>query len=117
MTQAVATTVPAPTGQTVVVVGHARLPQSLAPRDASSVVSLELEVDLSDGGIVGIAAKAVPELGSKLLSSVLLGRNIGDGPWQAIEEVRHRYICPSQKAVCTAIANAFEAYERYRQAA
>jgi len=103
------------TVQTVIFVGHAPLPQSLAPRDASPVVSLELEVNIANGRILGLAAKAVPELGSKLLASLLVGHNINDGPLPVMEEIRRRYICPSQKAVCTAVANAFEAYHRYRQ--
>lgn len=102
---------------TVIFVGHARLPQSLAPRDSSPVVSVELEVNIVSGDIVSISAKAVPELAGKLLASVLVGRSINDGPLKAMEEIRRRYICPSQKAVCTAVANAFEAYQRYRQLA
>ena len=102
-------------GQTVIVVGHARLPQSLAPRDASPVVSVEMEIDTALDSIVGIAAKAVPELGTRLLTSILLGHNLNDGPGGAIDEIRRRYICPSQTAVSTAVANAFEAYQRYRQ--
>jgi len=103
------------TTQTVIFVGHARLPQSLAPRDSSPVVSLELEADAISGVIVGIATRAVPELGSKLLANLLVGSNINDGPLAIIEQIRRRYICPSQKAVCTAVANAFEAQQRYRQ--
>ena len=100
---------------TVIFVGHARLPQSLTPRDASPVGSVELEADVSSGAIVGVAAKAIPELGARLVAAVLNGRNINDSPLEAIEEIRHRYICPSQKALSTAILNAFEAYNRYRQ--
>ncbi len=104
------------TAGTVIFVGHARLPQSLAPRDASGVVSVEVEADVASGVIVGVAATAVPELGSRLLGEVLMGRNINDNPLAAMEEIRHRYVCPSQKAVSTAVLNAFEAYSRYRLA-
>ncbi|OFW65092.1 MAG: hypothetical protein A2Y74_08785 [Actinobacteria bacterium RBG_13_63_9] len=100
---------------TVIFVGHARLPHSLAPRDSSPVVSVELEADTSSGEIVCVGAKAIPDLGSKLLSSVLVGHNINESPADLIEELRRRYICPSQKAVSTAVLNAFEAYQRYRQ--
>ncbi|MFQ6020106.1 MAG: DUF3870 domain-containing protein [Dehalococcoidia bacterium] len=103
------------TKKTVIFVGHARLPQSLIPRDSSPVVSVELEVDVTSGDILGIAAKAVPELGSRLLASLLVGGNINNGPTTAVEEIHRRYICPSQKALCTAVANAFEAYQRYSQ--
>ncbi len=104
-------------GATVVFVGHARLPQSLAPRDASPFVSLELEADVLTGTVVGLATQGVLGLCTRLLESVLLGKDINDGPGQPVEEIRRRYICPTQRAVCTAVANAYEAYHRYRQAA
>jgi hypothetical protein len=100
---------------TVIFVGHARLPQSLAPRDSSSVVSVELEADIVSGAILSTSVKGVLPLGTRLLGEVLTGRDISDGPHEAIEEVRQRYVCPSQKALCTAVANAYEAYYRYRQ--
>ena len=104
------------TAGTVIFVGHARLPQSLAPRDSSPVVSVELETDTTSGEIVCIGSSAVPEMGKKLLTSVLIGHNINESPVVLVEEIRRRYICPSQKAVSTAVLNAFEAYQRYRQA-
>jgi len=100
---------------TAIFVGHARLPQSLAPRDSSSLVSVELEAEIASGTILGTSVKGVLPLGTRLLDEVLVGRRIGDGPHQAVEEIRQRYVCPSQKALCTAVANAYEAYYRYRQ--
>ena len=100
---------------TVIFVGHARLPQSLAPRDSSSVVSVELEAEIASGTIMGTSVKGVLPLGTRLLDEVLAGRRIGDGPQKAVEEIRQRYVCPSQKALCTAVANAYEAYYRHRE--
>ena len=99
----------------VIFVGHARLPHSLAPRDSSPVVSVELETDTASGEITSVGAYAIPDLGSKLLASVLTGHNINESPVLLVEEIRRRYICPSQKAVYTAVLNAFDAYSRYRQ--
>ncbi len=104
------------TAGTVIFVGHARLPHSLAPRDASPVVSVELETDPASGEIISVGANAIPHLGTKLLTSVLIGHNINESATGLADEIRRRYICPSQKAVSTAILNAFEAYQRYRQA-
>ena len=104
------------TSGTVIFVGHARLPHSLAPRDSSPVVSVELETDAGSGEIVSLGSKAIPDLGAKLLTSVIVGHNINESPVGMVEEIRRRYICPSQKAVSTAVLNAFEAYQRYRQA-
>ena len=106
---------PRKTETTVIFVGHARLPQSLAPRDSPSVVSVELEAEVTGGTILGTSVKGVLPLGTRLLDDVLAGRSIGDGPHEAVEEIRQRYVCPSQKALCTAVANAYEAYYRYRQ--
>jgi hypothetical protein len=100
---------------TVIFVGHARLPHSLAPRDSSPVVSVELETSTASGEIISVGASAIPDLGAKLLASVLVGHNINESPDSLADEIRRRYICPSQKAVSTAVLNAFEAYQRYRQ--
>lgn len=114
-TPALSTAGPKP-AVTVIFVGHARLPQSLAPRDSSPVVSVELETNNASGEIVSVGAKAIPDLGTKLLASLLVGHNINESPAALVEEIRRRYVCPSQKAMSTAVVNAFEAYERYRQA-
>jgi len=106
---------PRRTETTVIFVGHARLPQSLAPRDSSAVVSVELEAEIASGTILGTSVKGILPLGTRLLDEALAGRRISDGPQEAIEEIRQRYMCPSQKALCTAVANAYEAYHRYLQ--
>ena len=46
---------------------------------------------------------------------MLAGRNINGGPQVPTDELRRRYVCPSHKAMCTALANACDAYQRYRQ--
>ena len=100
---------------TVVFVGHARLPQSLAPRDSSAVISVELETDIASGTVVAASVRGVLPAGTRLMEDVLAGRNINDGPQGPTEELRRRYVCPSHKAMCTALANAYDAYQRYRQ--
>jgi len=100
---------------TVIFVGHARLPQSLAPRDSSAVISVELETDINSGAIVSASVRGVLPLGTRLMEDILASRNINDGPQDPAEELRRRYVCPSHKAMCTALANAYEAYQRYRQ--
>jgi len=100
---------------TVVFVGHARLPQSLAPRDSSAVISVELETDIGSGAIVSTSARGVLPVGTRLMEEMLAGHNINNGPHGPTEELRRRYVCPSHKAMCTALANAFDAYQRYCQ--
>lgn len=100
--------------RTVIFVGHARLPQSLAGRDASPVVSVEMEADMATGTILGATAKGVPSLGAKLVEEVVAGRSLEHGPQEAVDELGRRYVCPSHKALCTAVANAYDAYHRHR---
>jgi len=99
--------------RTVIFVGHARLPQSLAGRDASPVVSVEVEDDTASATILGAAVKGVSPLGAKLVEEVLTGRSLEHAPQEAVDEVRQRYVCPSHKALCTAVANAYDAYHRH----
>jgi len=103
--------------KTVVFVGHARLPQSLAPPNSSAVISVEVETETSSGAITGVSVRGALPLGASLVEEVLAGRNIQDGAGDAITEVSRRYVCPSHKALCTALANAYAAYERYCQQA
>ncbi|MFQ5814321.1 MAG: DUF3870 domain-containing protein, partial [Anaerolineae bacterium] len=100
---------------TVIFVGHARLPQSLAGSYASPVISVELEADMATDIIPSVAVTGIPGMGARLLGEVLAGRNLKDGPQEAVEEIKQRYVCPSHKALCMAVINAYEAYHRYRQ--
>lgn len=101
--------------RTVIFVGHARLPQSLAGPDASPVVSVEVEADMATGTIVSATARGVLTLGAKFLEELLPGRNLKDGPQDAMDGVERRYVCPSRKTLCTAVANAYKAYYQHRE--
>jgi hypothetical protein len=79
------------------------------------VISVELEADIASGAIVSASVRGVLPVGTRLMEEMLAGRNISDGPQSPTEELRRRYVCPSHKAMCTALANAYDAYQRYRQ--
>jgi hypothetical protein len=96
----------------IVVVGHARLPQTFATGESSQGVTLELEVDTGRHAIITVAAKSLPPLAEKLLEELLLGQRIDEGPAAPVEEFKRRYISPISRAITTAISNAYEAYSR-----
>jgi len=98
---------PRRTETTVIFEGHARLPQTVAPSDSPSVVSIELEVDTASGTIVGISVEGALPLAIGLVSDVLLGRKIADGPEAATEGIRQRYVGPSEKGLCAAVTSAY----------
>ena len=70
---------------------------------------------MSSGAITGVSVKGALPLGARLVEEVLAGRSIQDGSGDAISQVRRRFVCPSHKALCTAVANAYDAYQRYDQ--
>lgn len=97
---------------TVVCVGYARLPQSLSPLGAS-IILVEMEVDVVEERVVGITLGGFPTKASDLLSDILVGRRLRDDLNGTLQEFQRRYVGAPQKAICTAVMNAYESYERY----
>jgi hypothetical protein len=98
---------------TMIFVGHARLPQSFSPLGASATVLVEMEVVPTSGLVVEIATSGFITRAEALLSHILVGRSLQEGLSAAILEFQRRYVGAPQKAICTAVANAYEAYQRY----
>ncbi len=102
------------TGEKVIVfVGHARLPQTLSPASASGVVVVELEVALDTGMVVGVAVGGFATRAEALLSRIMVGRSLKEGVEWVLREFQHRYVGAPQRAVCTAVANAYDSYQRH----
>jgi len=100
---------------TVIFVGHARLPQSLAPVGASPVVSVEIEVDMQRRRAVEVAARGVLPRAEALLREVLLDGDLDTSVSMVVDALQRRYVGPPQRAMITAVGNAYEAYVRFRQ--
>jgi len=100
-----------PSSPTMTFVGHARLPHSLACTNPG-VVCVELEVDPASAEVVGLGSQAVMPRGKLLLREVLLGYNLDRGVEDALHEIQSRYIGAPQKAICTAVASAYEGFLR-----
>jgi hypothetical protein len=96
----------------IIVVGHARLPQSLSPID-SSVILVELEVQREDGLIIDLYVSGSLPGAARLLASLLVGQNIDRDFGGALHNFQRRYVGPPQKAIATALSSAQESYQRY----
>ena len=96
----------------IIVVGHARLPQSLSPIDAS-VILVELEVQREDGLIIDLYITGSLPGAARLLASLLVGKNIDRDFAGALHDFQRRYVGPPQKAIATALSSAQESYQRY----
>lgn len=97
---------------TVVIVGQARLPQSLSPVGGPAIL-VELEVEREDGVIAEVHLGGFLPGAGRLLADLLVGKHMQRDFGLALDEFQHRYVGPPQKAISTALSNAHESYERY----
>jgi len=96
---------------TAIVVGHARLPQSLSSGDAATVL-VELEIRRQDSIIVSVYFSAALPGTARLLTGLFAGKNIDRDFDAALREFQRRYVGPPQKAIATALGCAYESYQR-----
>jgi hypothetical protein len=101
-------------GDTLFFVGQARLPESLASREAGNVLCLELEVDASTGTVVNLACSNLSPLGERFLIDLLVGHCLQESVAEPLREIERRYFGAAQKAMLSALENAYERYCRYR---
>jgi hypothetical protein len=99
--------------EVAVFVGHARLPQTLSSAGASGVVLVEVEVALSTGMVVGVTVGGFATRAEALLSRIMVGKSLKEGVEWVLREFQHHYVGAPQKAVCTAVASAYDAYQRH----
>ena len=99
---------------TAIFTGHARLPQSLGHRFGSTMVSVEIEVDLADARIIDVSCFPISELAERLVKSVLIGRLITTDMDAAAAELQRRYIGAAQRALATAVTSARDTYARWQ---
>lgn len=98
---------------TVIFVGHARVPQSLAPIGASPVLSVEIEVDMRARRAVEVATRGVLPRAEALLRDILLHGDLDTSVRTLLDALQTRYVGAPQRAISTAVANAYEGYIRF----
>jgi hypothetical protein len=97
---------------TIILVGHARLPQSLSSVD-TSVILVELEVESVGDLIVDLEISGALPTAARLLTSLLVGKSMEGDFGSALQEFQRRYVGPPQRAIATALNGARESYHRY----
>lgn len=98
---------------TVIFVGHARLPQSLAPIGAAPILSVEIEVDMRGRRAVEVATRGILPRAEALLRDILLQGDLDTSVRTLLDALQNRYVGAPQRAISTAVANAYEAYVRF----
>jgi len=100
---------------TVIFVGHARLPQNLAPVGGSPVVSVEIEVDMRRRQAVEVATRNILPRAEALLRDILLQGDLDTSVRVLLDAFQKRYLGAPQRAIITAVSNAYDAYVRLCQ--
>ncbi len=100
---------------TVIFVGHARLPQNLAPVGAPPVVSVEIEVDMRQRRVIEVATRNILPRAEALLRDILLDGDIDASVKVLLDAFQRRYLGAPQRAIITAVTNAYDAYVRLCQ--
>ncbi|MDA2917465.1 DUF3870 domain-containing protein [Nitrospinae bacterium AH_259_B05_G02_I21] len=101
---------------TIICAGYARLPKSVTADHSYGVLGVELEVDPSDSKVVDAACTIVPSLGERFILDLLIGYDLEEGIDPIVSEIQKRYFNVAQKAVISAIDEAYRKYLEFKRA-
>lgn len=102
-------------GNTVLVTGYAKAPQGTSIAATHGYVGIVLLIDRDRETIVAAEPTFITGLAQKFISELLVGYDVRKGEEGLRDEIRRRYLAPSQHALVQAIQNAFQRYrERTR---
>jgi hypothetical protein len=63
--------------------------------------------------VVGVTVGGFATRAEALLSRIMVGKSLKEGVEWVLREFQHHYVGAPQKAVCTAVASAYDAYQRH----
>ena len=98
--------------ETIVVCGTARLPKEMTRDGGLGRLWVELELNTSDFKIIDFSCTMESRLGKKILRNALLGREIGEGIDDAINELEKRFFSVIKRATIAALEDARLSYRR-----
>lgn len=100
---------------TVLVTGYAKAPQGTTMASLHGYVGIVLLVDRGNDTIVAAEPTFVTGLAQTFIGEILVGYDVKLGEEGLRDELRQRYLAPSQHALVQAVQSAFQRYrERTR---
>lgn len=101
--------------KTVLVTGYAKAPQGTTMASLHGYVGIVLLVDRGSDKIVAAEPTFVTGLAQAFISEIMIGYDMKLGEEGLRDELRRRYLAPSQHALLQAVQSAFQRYrERTR---
>src|SRR5690606_8582747 len=105
----------AASGNTVLVTGYAKAPQGTTLSHLYGYVGIVLLIDRDQDTIVAAEPTFITGLAQRFIADLLVGYDVRRGEDALRDEIRRRYLAPSQQALLQAIQNALQRYrERTR---
>jgi len=98
---------------TIILLGTARLPEKIRPKDSVGYLAIYLEIDPVNSQIVDISSNLVPSLGEKIIHNAVLGHEIKKGIEQAIKQIEMRFYGITKRAVIAALEDVYQSYGKY----
>jgi len=98
---------------TIILLGTARLPEKIRPKDSVGYLAIYPEIDPVNSEIVDVSTNLMPSLGEKIIHNALLGHEIKKGIQRAIKQIEMRFYGITKRAVIAALEDAYKSYGRY----
>ncbi len=101
--------------RTVMLAGHAKLPQGMAAKSVYEMLTITAEVELKYGVIVEASCTLATRHAQQFISQLLKGYSLQDGIEPILEEIRQAYQGKAQQALLAAAKDMYHQYQLYQE--
>ncbi len=105
---------PASGRKTILVTGYAKAPTGTSMYETYKHAGIVLEIDPQTDTIVDAQFTVITALTSRFLRDLLVGYRLEQGLEPIIQEIRCRYLAPSQEALIKALRVAVQRYQDHK---
>lgn len=96
--------------RTMMIAGHANLPQGMAAKSLFGTLAVVVEVDRKYGVIVSATCTLATEQAQDYMAAILVGSSLNDGIETLIEEIKDDYHGAAQNALIAALKDVHRTY-------
>lgn len=100
--------------KTVLVTGYSKAPQGTSMYEVYKHVGIILEIDPQTNIIENASFTFISNLTTEFFGEMLKGYDLSNGIEYLINEIKNRYLAPSQQAVIVALKAAYQRYTEFK---
>ncbi len=102
-------------GKSVMLAGHAKLPQRMAAKSMYDSLTLTVEIDPKYGVVLDASCTLATRHAQKFIGQILKGYSLMDGIEPMTNEIEGFYHGKAQQALIAAIRDVYQQYLNYSQ--